>query len=40
LDGTKLWITEQWGNNAARCVWTTRIVEYQIAPAKQSKAKN
>jgi hypothetical protein len=40
LDGTRLWTTEQWGNNAARCVWNTRIVEYQIAPATQSKAKN
>jgi hypothetical protein len=40
LDGTKLWITEQWGNNAARCVWNTRIVEYQIAPAQASKSKS
>lgn len=40
LDGTKLWITEQWGNNAARCVWNTRIIEYQIAPAQATKAKS
>ena len=26
--------------DAGRCVWNTRIVEYQIAPRKQSKAKN
>jgi hypothetical protein len=31
-DGTKLWSTQQWGNDAARCVWNTRIVEYQVAP--------
>jgi hypothetical protein len=39
LDGTKLWTTEQWANNAAPCVFNTRIIEYQIAPtpAKQSK---
>jgi outer membrane protein assembly factor BamB len=41
-DGTKLWTTQQWGNDAARCVWNTRIVEYQIAnsrgrPARQSQ---
>jgi hypothetical protein len=38
-DGTKLWITEQWGNNAARCVWNTRVVEYQVAPAQATPAK-
>ena len=33
-DGTKLWTTQQWANDAARCVWNTRIVEYQVAPAR------
>lgn len=35
-DGTKLWVTEQWGNHAEQCVWDTRIVEYQI-PATKAK---
>ena len=43
LDGTKLWTTQQWGNDATRCVWNTRIVEYQIAAeagsGKQAKPK-
>ena len=44
LDGTKLWTTGHWSNDATPCVWNTRIVEYQIAPtqtspAKQSKSK-
>jgi len=39
LDQTKLWTTEQWGNDAARCVWTTRIVEYQIDSGKAGSAK-
>ena len=30
-DGTKLWTSQQWSNDAARCVWKTRIVQYQIA---------
>jgi len=30
LDGTKLWTTQQWSNNASPCVFNTRIVEYQI----------
>jgi len=30
LDHTKLWTTQQWGGDAERCVWTTRIIEYQI----------
>jgi hypothetical protein len=30
LDGTKLWTTEQWANHAERCVWDTRIVQYQV----------
>lgn len=32
-DGTRLWTTEQWGNNAEPCVWSTRIFEYQIGGA-------
>lgn len=32
VDGTKLWTAGQWGHDAARCVWNTRIVEYQIGP--------
>jgi len=30
IDGSKLWTTQHWGGDAGRCVWTTRIVEYQI----------
>jgi hypothetical protein len=41
VDGTKLWTTQQWSNDARRCVWNTRIVEYQIEntarTAKQPK---
>jgi hypothetical protein len=40
LDGTKLWTTQQWSNDAARCVWNTRIVEYQIAEPPAGAAKN
>jgi hypothetical protein len=29
-DGNKLWTTEQWSNDGTRCVWNTRIVEYEI----------
>jgi hypothetical protein len=29
-DGTKLWVSHQWANSAARCVWNTRIIQYQI----------
>jgi hypothetical protein len=29
-DPMKLWTTQQWGGDAAPCVWTTRIIEYQI----------
>jgi len=43
LDGTKLWTAQQWSNDASRCVWNTRIVQYQIgadgAPRGKSKAK-
>ncbi len=37
--GMKLWTSQQWANDARPCVWNTRIVEYQIAPAKASAAK-
>ncbi len=30
LDGTKLWATQQYGGSSTACVWTTRIVEYQV----------
>ncbi|HEY2012584.1 MAG TPA: hypothetical protein VGH38_03735 [Bryobacteraceae bacterium] len=33
VDGTKLWTTGQWSNDAARCVWNTRIVEYRVTAA-------
>jgi hypothetical protein len=39
LDGTKLWTTEHWSNDATPCVWNTRIVEYQIAPAQSRPAR-
>jgi hypothetical protein len=39
LDETKLWTTQQWGNNAERCVWNTRIVAYQIATPKAGSSK-
>jgi hypothetical protein len=29
-DGTKLWTSEQWANDATPCVWNTRIVEYKV----------
>ncbi len=39
-DGTKLWTTQQWSNDATRCVWNTRIVEYQITkPANPKRGK-
>lgn len=40
-DGTKLWTTQQWGGDAERCVWTTRIVAYQVdsGAAKEAKPK-
>jgi outer membrane protein assembly factor BamB len=33
-DGTKMWATEQWADDDTPCVWKTRIVEYQVAPAQ------
>ena len=38
LDGASLWTTQQWSNDAARCVWNTRIVQYQISESKESPA--
>ncbi len=32
-DGETLWTTQQWANDAAPCVWNTRIVGYKVAPA-------
>jgi hypothetical protein len=29
-DSTKLWVSHQWANSAARCVWNTRIIQYQV----------
>jgi hypothetical protein len=30
LDRMRLWTTQQYGGDAARCVWTTRIVAYRV----------
>lgn len=38
LDGSKLWTTQQWGGNATPCVWTTRILEYEVG-GKSIKSK-
>ena len=38
-DGTKLWTTQQWSKDATRCVWNTRIVEYQIGPFQRNSSK-
>jgi hypothetical protein len=38
-DGTKLWVSHQWANSAARCVWNTRIIQYQLeASARRSRS--
>jgi hypothetical protein len=31
-DGKTLWVSHHWANDAAACVWNTRIVGYRIAP--------
>jgi len=31
-DGKTLWVSHHWGNDAAACLWNTRIVAYGIAP--------
>jgi hypothetical protein len=33
-DGTTLWTSQQWSNDAARCAWNTRIVGYRIGKGK------
>ncbi len=33
-DGATLWVSHQWSNDAARCVWNTRIVGYRISKPK------
>ena len=42
-DGKTLWLAQQWANDAAACVWDTRIVGYRIdgsrSGAKKSKGK-
>lgn len=42
-DGHKLWSSQQWADDPRRCVWNTRVVEYQIAEITtlpSTKAKN
>jgi hypothetical protein len=44
LDGSKLWTTQQWSNDAKPCVWNTRIVQYQVSagapvPDRRSSSK-
>lgn len=34
VDRQTLWATQQWSNDAAPCVWNTRIVGYKVAPAR------
>src|SRR5262249_22289869 len=29
-DRTTLWVSHQWANSAARCVWNTRLIQYRI----------
>lgn len=31
-DGTKLWVSQMYSHDGQRCVWNTRIIEYQVAP--------
>lgn len=38
-DGTKLWASHQWANNAARCVWNTRIFQFQVGDRARSGKK-
>ena len=41
-DRNKLWTTEQWSNDSTRCVWNTRIVEYEVdrTPPRAAKPAN
>jgi hypothetical protein len=36
-DGKTLWVSQHWANDAAPCVWNTRIVGYQISSAGSAK---
>lgn len=38
-DGTKLWTSQQWSNDAEPCIWNTRIVEYRIALGRSKPAR-
>lgn len=38
-DANKLWTSQQWANDGTRCVWNTRIVEYQIDSNAKAAAK-
>jgi hypothetical protein len=38
-DGNKLWTSQQWSNDGTRCVWNTRIVEYQVDSTAKGAAK-
>jgi hypothetical protein len=35
VDRETMWSTQQWSNDAAPCVWNTRIVSYKVAPAQR-----
>jgi hypothetical protein len=37
LDPMRLWTSQQWGNSAKPCVFTTRIVGYQIDSPKKTR---
>lgn len=37
VDRETLWTTQQWANDAAPCVWNTRIVGYKVAPAREKR---
>jgi hypothetical protein len=39
LDGSKLWTTHQYANDAKECVWNSRIIEYQPGAAPKSAGK-
>ena len=34
-DGTKLWTSLQWSNDARPCVFNTRIIEYQLTDGEK-----
>ena len=37
-DGTMLWVSHQWADSSARCMWKTRIIQYQVeAPSRSSR---